>query len=175
MTRPVDAAAIRRFLDAIARQADGPTTVYLVGGSTAVEQGWRGSTIDIDLRLEPEDDGILRGLSRIKIDQGINIELASPLDFLPELPGWRDRSPVVASLGPLTIRNLDPYSQALAKLERGFKQDLADVEAMVDRGLVRTSRLLELLTAIEPDLYRFPAVDPGSLRDAVHELIDRRG
>jgi hypothetical protein len=175
VTRPVDAAAIRRFLEAISRQAGGPTTVYLVGGSTAVELGWRASTIDIDLRLEPEDDGILRGLSRIKIDQGVNVELASPLDFLPELPGWRDRSLFVASLGPLTIRHLDPYSQALAKLERGFTQDLADVEAMVDRGLVRPARLLELLTSIEANLYRFPAVDPGSLRAAVTELVGRRG
>ena len=133
--------------------------MYLVGGSTAVEQGWRESTIDVDLRLEPEDEGVLRALPRIKIEQGVNVELASPLDFLPELPGWRDRSPLVA----------------LAKLERGFTQDLADVEAMVDRGLVQPSRSMELMTALEPDLYRLPAVDPGSLREAVQEVIDRRG
>lgn len=149
--------------------------MYLVGGTTAVEQGWRTSTIDVDLRLEPEDDGVLRALPQIKIDLGVNVELASPLDFLPELPGWRDRSPFVATLGRLTIRHMDPYSQALAKLERGFTQDLADVEAMVDRGLVLPSRLMELLTVIEPDLYRYPAVDPGSLRAAVRELLDRRG
>ena len=133
--------------------------MYLVGGSTAVEQGWRESTIDVDLRLEPEDEGVLRALPRIKIEQGVNVELASPLDFLPELPGWRDRSPLVA----------------LAKLERGFTQDLADVEAMVDRGLVQPSRSMELMTKLEPDLYRLQAVDPGSLREAVQEVIDRRG
>ena len=133
--------------------------MYLVGGSTAVEQGWRESTIDVDLRLEPEGEGVLRALPRIKIEQGVNVELASPLDFLPELPGWRDRSPLVA----------------LAKLERGFTQDLADVEAMVDRGLVQPSRSMELMTALEPDLYRLPAVDSGSLREAVQEVIDRRG
>lgn len=172
MPRPVDAAAVRRFLDAIARRATGPTTVYLVGGTTAVTHGWRSSTIDLDLRLEPEDDGILRALPGIKIDQGVNVELASPLDFLPELPGWRDRSPFVATIGALTVRHLDLYSQTLAKLERGFAQDLADVDAMIDRGLVEPHRLLELLAAIEPELYRFPAVDPPTLRAAVQELID---
>jgi len=174
MPRPVDAAAVRRFLDAIARQATGPTTVYLVGGTTAVTEGWRSATIDVDLRLEPEDDGILRSLPGIKISQGVNVELASPLDFLPELPGWRDRSPFVATIGPLTVRHLDLYAQAMAKLERGFIQDCADVDAMVERGLVDPRRLGELLVSIEPDLYRFPAVDPASLRVAVQELIDRR-
>jgi len=174
MPRPVDAAAVRRFLDAIARQATGPTTVYLVGGTTAVTEGWRSATIDVDLRLEPEDDGILRALPGIKISQGVNVELASPLDFLPELPGWRDRSPFVATIGPLTVRHLDLYAQAMAKLERGFIQDLADVDAMVERGLVDPRRLGQLLVSIEPDLYRFPAVDPAFLRVAVRDLIVRR-
>lgn len=174
MPRPVDAGTVRRFLEAIARHAAGPTTVYLVGGTTAVTEGWRSSTIDIDLHLEPEDDGILRALPGLKIAEGVNVELASPLDFLPELPGWRDRSPLVAMIGPLTVRHLDPYAQALAKLERGFRQDLADVEAMVDRGLVEPLRLKELLAAVEPALYRFPAVDPASLRAAVEALVARR-
>jgi hypothetical protein len=26
---------------------------------------------------------------------GFNVELASPPDFIPELPGWRERSPLV--------------------------------------------------------------------------------
>lgn len=33
------------------------------------------------------------------------------------------------------------------------------------------SRLLELFQAIEPELYRYPAVDPAAFRQAVEELV----
>lgn len=174
MTRgPVNAERVGLFLEAFARAAGGPMTVYLVGGATAVTEGWRASTLDIDLRLEPEDEAALRALPRLKEELGVSVELASPLDFLPELPGWRDRSPLVRTVGPLTVRQLDPYSQALAKLERGFGQDLADVNEMVARGMVQPSELSRLLDAIEDDLYRFPAVDAAHLRAAVEELSAR--
>jgi hypothetical protein len=31
-------------------------------------------------------------IAKLKQELNINIELASPQDFLPSLPGWRDRS-----------------------------------------------------------------------------------
>ena len=72
--------------------------------------------------------------------------------------------------GRLAVRHFDLYAQALAKLERGFDQDRQDVAAMIERGLVDVAELGRLLEAIEPELYRFPAVDPESLRGAVDEL-----
>jgi hypothetical protein len=68
------------------------------------------------------------------------------------------------------VRDFDFYSQALSKLERGFDTDLADVHAMVDRGLVATAELGRLFDAISSDLYRFPAVDGESLKAAVKQL-----
>jgi hypothetical protein len=68
------------------------------------------------------------------------------------------------------VFDFDPYSQALSKLERGFELDLDDVRGMVDSGHVKPARLLELYGEIEADLYRFPAVDPASLRAAVESL-----
>jgi hypothetical protein len=167
---PVDAARVRALLEALAKAATGEATVYLVGGATAVTVGWRRSTIDVDLRVEPEDEGLLRALPRLKVELGTNVELASPLDFLPELPGWRDRSPFVARIGRLTVRHLDPCSQALAKLERGFDQDLADVGHMVEAGLVDPARLEGLLEAVVDEMHRFPTVDVESLRASVAAL-----
>jgi hypothetical protein len=169
----VDAARVHALLEALAGEAGGETTVYLVGGATAVTVGWRATTIDIDLRMEPEDEAALRALPRLKDDLGINVELASPFDFLPELPGWRDRSPYVVRIAQMTVRQLDPYAQALAKLERGFGQDLIDVDEMVARGLVRPTELARLFEAVAEQLYRFPAVDPGHLRAAVEALSER--
>ena len=66
--------------------------------------------------------------------------------------------------------DFDPYSQALSKLERGFELDLEDVDSMVNSGQVEPARLVELFNEIESQLYRFPAVDPPSLRAAVESL-----
>ena len=67
----------------------------------------------------------------------------------------------------LSFAHFDPYSQALSKLERGHVHDLEDVEAMKRLGLVDSRRLRELFAEIEPDLYRFPALDPQRFRAAV--------
>ena len=170
MRRRTDADSLREFLRELGRAARQPATVYLVGGATAVLAGWRPTTLDIDIRLEPEHDELLRALAELKERLGVNVELASPLDFLPEAPGWRDRSPFVAQEGPLTVRHLDHAMQALAKLERAFDQDLRDVEAMLERGLVDPATLSAAFAAVEPQLYRFPSVDAKALRAAVERL-----
>jgi hypothetical protein len=172
MRKQADRARVLAFASALGRYAREPTTLYLVGGATAVLLGWRASTVDVDVRLEPERDELLRAIADLKERQSINVELASPLDFLPELAGWRDRSPFVVQEGRLTVRHLDPYSQALAKLERDHEIDRTDVAAMLESGLVDGGRLRELFDAIEPDLYRFPAVHGPSLRARVEAIAD---
>jgi len=102
---------------------------------------------------------------------GINIELASPPDFIPELPGWRERSPLVFQEGNAFVHHFDLYSQALAKIERGFDQDLDDVYRMIEQGLVQRARLQELYESIEPELYRYPAIDPPVFRRKVEIAI----
>ena len=129
--------------------------------------GWRSSTLDVDIRLEPESDDLLRRIPDLKEHLDLNVELASPPDFIPELPAWRDRSPFVMREGRLDVHHFDPYSQALSKVERGFDHDLVDVAAMLERGLIERSRALELYEAIEPVLHRYPAIDPASFRAKV--------
>lgn len=174
MRRDVDAGRIGEFLKALGQAAKGETTVYLTGGATAVLHGWRRSTVDVDLKLEPERDDVLRAIPALKERLEMNVELASPDGFLPELPGWRERSAFVAREGLVTFRHYDLHAQALAKVERGHARDLADVEAMLDRGLVTPRRLRELHSEIEPLLYRFPAVDPPTFRAALEVALAGR-
>jgi hypothetical protein len=164
MRPPVDEQRIRALARELGRVALAPVRIYLTGGSTAVMEGWRGSTIDVDLRFEPEADELLRQLPSLKERLGINIELASPPDFIPELPGWRERSPLLFREGRIAVHHFDLYSQALSKIERGFEQDLLDVRSMLASGLVEPARLLGLYDAIEPELYRYPAIDPPLFR-----------
>jgi hypothetical protein len=83
------------------------------------------------------------------------------------LEGWRDRSPLVFREGNVEVHHFDFYSQALSKIERGFGQDLDDVARMLSSGLVEPERLRELYDTIEPQLYRYPAIDPTAFRRKV--------
>jgi hypothetical protein len=69
--------------------------------------GWRASTIDVDLRFEPELDELFRAIPEIKEKFKINVELAAPSDFIPPLPGWRDRSPFIGREGKASFYNYD--------------------------------------------------------------------
>jgi hypothetical protein len=169
-----DADRLRRFLSALAREAREETAVYLTGGATAVLLGWRDSTVDADILMVPEQDSLFRALPRLKDELQINVEIASPAHFIPELPGWRERSLFIAREGRLSFYHYDPYAQALAKIERGHAKDLADVHELITRSLVEPARLRELYEAIEPRLHRYPAIDPPSFRRRLEEILAGR-
>ena len=158
-------------MEAVGRAADLETRVYLVGGTTAVLLGWRQSTIDIDFAMRPEDEAVLRVLPDIKERLQVNVELASPLDFIPVPVGWEDRSPRISRIGRVTFHHFDPYAQVLAKLERGHARDVEDVRQMSTAGLIDATRLRRYFEEIEPQLFRFPAVDPVSFRSAVDGMF----
>jgi hypothetical protein len=143
---------------------------YLTGGATAVLVGWRPTTVDVDIALEPEQDELLRELPRLKDALRINVELASPGDFIPLPEGWRERSPFVAHERGLVFRHFDPTSQALSKIERGHDRDRADVRALLAAGLIERRSLLAAYDEIEGALYRFPAVDPRAFRRRLEEV-----
>lgn len=156
---------------AIGRSASEAASIYFTGGVTAVSYGWREATVDVDLTIYPESDAILRVLPELKERLSINIELAAPDHFIPELPGWRERSVFIAQHGRVSFFHYDLYSQALSKIERGHRQDVLDVSRMLDGGLVERTRLGLLFSSIEPQLYRYPAIDPKTLRAAVEKVI----
>jgi hypothetical protein len=171
MRRPVDEKRVRGFLHALATSSDLEARVYLTGGATAVLYGWRPTTIDLDLKIVPERDSILRAIPRLKEELEINVELASPDDFIPELPGWQERSPFIEREGSVSFHHYDPYAQALAKIERGHEKDLEDAREMLERGLIEAARLRGFYEAIEPSLYRYPAIDPKSFRRALEDFL----
>ena len=166
-----DETRIRRFMREIARAARRPTRIYLTGGATAVLSHWRASTIDIDIKIVPEDDALFRAIPELKESLEINVELAAPDDFIPVQDGWEDRSRFIVQEGLVTFLDYDLVSQALAKIERGHAQDQEDVQEMLRRGLVTTAGLRAAFDAIEPKLYRYPAIDPEAFRRAVDAVV----
>ena len=135
--------------------------------------GWRETTVDVDLKLAPEPNGVFAAIADAKAMLNINVELAAPDDFIPPLPGWESRSRYIVRHGLVEFFHYDFYAQALAKIERGHELDLHDVEAMGRLKLIEPERLMALFQAIEPELVRYPALDPASFRARVRQVTEQ--
>jgi hypothetical protein len=166
----VDLSRLQVFLKKLSLSAREPVRLYLTGGASQLVRGLRESTIDVDLTFEPESDDVLRSMVALKERLNLNVELVSPAHFVPALPGWRERCQFIEQVGRLAVHHFDPYTQVLSKLERGHARDLADAAALVREGVVDPERLRVLFGQIQGELFRYPAIDPKSLRTAVQDL-----
>ena len=92
MRAETDAAKLKAFMAELGNRVRGPGRIYFAGGATALLHGWRSTTIDVDLKPDPEPPGLFEALAVLKDQLDINVELASPDQFIPALPGWRERS-----------------------------------------------------------------------------------
>ena len=82
----VDRRRIERFLRELGRAFRYPARIYLVGGTTLVFEGLRGATLDVDFAVEVDPahhTEFMRQVARLKTRLAINVEEASPADFIP--------------------------------------------------------------------------------------------
>lgn len=175
MRPPIDTARLMRFLDELGRRSRSEGTLYLTGGATALLVGWRASTVDVDIKLDPEPQGAFEAIARLKNELDVNVELASPDLFLPELPDWREHSPTVGRFGRIEVHHYDLRAQALAKIARGHERDRLDVEAMLERGLVTRRALREAFDVMKPRLARYPRLDADRLAERVDSFTRDEG
>lgn len=155
----------------LAAAARSPGNVYFTGGATALLLGFRDQTIDIDLKLDPEPAGAFEAIAVLKDRLDLNVELASPEDFIPPADGWRERSRTIASIGRVQFFHYDFSLQALSKLERGHAQDLEDVMSLVRGGYVTAADLQTRFAQIAPGLLRYPAIEPREFRKKLEEFL----
>ncbi|MFQ5616865.1 MAG: DUF6036 family nucleotidyltransferase [Anaerolineales bacterium] len=155
---PVDRQRIIKFLQALGRRFRKPGRVYLVGGTTMVYEGFRAQTLDIDLAFSIEDrdhaDSV-RTIQRLKTELAINVEEASPGDFIPLPPGYQTRAHFIGRFGQLDVFHFDLYSVALSKIERGRDADFADVLALLEAERIDIETLRSHFKYILPRLSGF--------------------
>jgi hypothetical protein len=161
-------------MEELAAAAQSPGKVYFTGGATALLLGFREQTLDLDIKLDPEPKGAFEAIARLKNTLDLNIELASPDDFIPGTANWRSRSTHIASIGQLEFLHYDFSLQALAKIERGYAQDLQDVANFLDGRHLAADELRARFAEIEPDLIRYPAVDAQQFKRKVEEFLNSR-
>jgi hypothetical protein len=171
MRRKVSVQTLKQFMHELATASKSPGKVYFTGGATALLLGFREQTIDIDLKLDPEPEGAFEAIAVLKNRLNLNVELASPDDFIPRAADWRERSRHIASIGRVEFYHYDFSLQALAKLERGHAQDLDDVTSLVRGGYVTGEELRKRFAQIEHGLLRYPAIDPDQFKKKLQDFL----
>ncbi len=178
MREPVDKARITLFLERLGERTHQPARLYLVGGTTMVYEGYRRATLDIDVLVEADDTGpIIASIRDLKKQLNINVEFASPADFIPLPTGWRERSLWVGRFGALDVFHFDLYSCALSKIERGSERDFQDTLALLRDGRIDLATLDADFHAILPRIQTegLAGMDPDIFAEHYQELRRQLG
>ena len=109
-----------------------------------VYEGYRPQTIYIDISFEVDDrdhSAFVDTVRDLKERLSLNIEEASPAEFIPLPSGYRERSPFIGRYGQLEVFHFDLYSTALSKIERGTESDFDDVLSLLRSGRIELALL----------------------------------
>lgn len=148
----------------------GSFRVYLVGGGTAVQEGWRASSIDVDLCSDRDE--VFRDIQGIKERLRLNVEFARPEDLVPPLPGSESRHVFLEVHGNVRFYHYDPYAQLLSKVVRGFRRDLEDAAHLLRSGMVDRERFRALVSGIPDAAYaKYPALSREAVQEAVEGFL----
>ncbi len=116
--------------------------LYLVGGAALVHAGIRsGQTLDIDIHITVDPTNLTAQISQLKQRLNMNIEFASPGDFMPLPAQWEARSQFIKRYNQVDVFYFDWYSIALSKAQRANPQDIVDMQLLIRQGFVDVPEL----------------------------------
>jgi hypothetical protein len=139
----VDRQCIERFLTELGRHFRQTGRLYLVGGAALVHAGIRpgisATTQDIDIEVASGD--MYQTINQLKQQLQINVEFASPGDFIPLPRNWQNLSRYAGRYGSIDVFYFDFYSIALSKFNRGNSRDLQDVALLLQKQAITLQEL----------------------------------
>lgn len=134
----VDRQTIERFLTELGRRFHQAGRVYLVGGAALVHAGVRpaGSATTQDIDIEVTSGDMYQTIHQLKERLNLNVEFASPRDFIPLPHNWQTLSRYVGRYSSIDVFYFDFISIALSKIDRGNTRDLQDVTLLLQHHLI---------------------------------------
>ena len=161
MRQSVTRADIEKFLNALDRTYRKEGRLYLAGGAALVHMGLRsGSTLDIDVVIEASnEDEMITAIRRLKEQMQINIEFASPADFIPIPSQWAAHAKYVGRYGKIDAFYFDLYSLALSKISRSSDRNLVDVKLLVQQKLITLDELDAAYQEVLPRMGKRPYIN----------------
>lgn len=141
MRQRVGQEEIEHFLIQVGRTRQSGR-LYLTGGAALVHRGIRpGQTLDIDIQITVDPANLTAQIGQLKQKLNMNIEFASPGDFIPLPTQWEARSAFIKRYDQVDVFYFDWYSLALSKMQRANRQDVVDVQLLVRQGFVEVTEL----------------------------------
>jgi Nucleotidyltransferase of unknown function (DUF6036) len=176
MRHTVTKADIEKFLDALGKSFRKPGRLYLAGGAALVHIGLRpGSTMDIDVAIEASDeDEMVTAIRKLVEKMQINVEFASPGDFIPLPTQWMAQARYVGRYGSIDVFYFDFYSLALSKISRGNDRDLIDVKLLLQQKLITLEELDAAYNEVLPRMGKRPYINLNPQRFAERYALIRQ-
>lgn len=171
MDNLLDREKLIQFLSQLGKRARSKGACYVTGGASALLVGWRETTLDVDVKFDPEPLGVFDAIPELKKTLQINVELASPDDFIPVTADWKSHCPFIGQFGELSVYHFNFTAQAMSKIERGHPKDILDAREMLKRQLTTKEQLLAMLNAIRPLIRRYPAIDEETFVRRIETFI----
>lgn len=141
MRQRVGQQEIEQFLIQVGRTRR-PGRLYLTGGAALVHRGIRsGQTLDIDIQITIDPANLTSEIAQLKQKLNMNIEFASPGDFMPLPSQWEARSQFIKRYNQVDTFYFDWYSIALSKTQRASRQDILDVQLLVHQRYIDVAEL----------------------------------
>ncbi len=139
----------------------------------------RQSTADIDYAAIAEDpraaDELEQAIRSLKNDLDVNVEPAAPHDFLP-VPAWaRERGRFVGQYGPVAVYYYHLPSGVLAKVARGYEQDLDDAEKLIGAAGVTWQEIEQTWREMRASPRGWLRYEPDEVERRLEQLRRRLG
>src|SRR5947209_4440956 len=161
MRHNVTKADIEKFLNGLGKTFRKPGRLYLTRGAALVHLGLRsGSTMDIDVTIETtNEDEMVTAIRRLVEQMQINVEFASPRDFIPLPAQSMSQAKYVGRYGSVDVFYFDFYSLALSKISRGNERDLIDVQLLFQKKLITLEELDAAYNEVLPRMGKRPYIN----------------
>lgn len=178
----VDKGQIETFLKNLGRAFRKSGRLYLVGGAALVHMGVRaGFTQDIDVEVRAtHEDEMLEAIRKMKDTMQINIEFASPADFIPIPKQWEANVRYIGRYGMIDAFYFDFYSIALSKIQRGSTRDINDVRLLLQQNIITLAELDTVYNEVLPQVGKRPynRLDPKQFAlhyTTIRQLLENEG
>lgn len=170
----VDRQTVERFLTELGRHFRQQGRLYLVGGAALIHAGVRPSpsatTQAIDLEVAGGD--MYQTINQFKQQLNINVEFASPGDFIPLPSNWQSLSRYVGRYGNIDVFYFDFYSIALSKIDRGNTRDLQDVALLLQQQIIMLPEMDRAAqeVAVQMGKGNYKRLDPNAFLARYHAI-----
>lgn len=170
----VDRQTIERFLTELGRHFRQNGRLYLVGGAALIHAGVRpGSSATAQhIYFEVASGDMYQTINRLKQQLNINVEFASPGDFIPLPHNWQSLSRYAGRYGSIDVFYFDFYSIALSKIDRGNTRDLQDVALLLQQQVITLPELDRAAQEVAAQMGKgnYKRLDPDAFLARYHAI-----